>query len=247
MKKSKFIFITFLIFGCSDGSVVERWTDGTVKTKLFIDGNNECYEYYGEHNNVIEEGCYYGKEKNGKWITYFENGNTKTITHYQHGILGGEYIRFSEEGAMLEKILYIDGFAEDKMKADDNQSLTKAEGGKEIENFIRPYNNLPHIVNFDDDNGFHSIGQKKDGRKVGEWRYFHSNGNLWAKGEYLDQSYSDVEIGDLEDERLKLFPKEKLLKKGIWEIYNNKNKLRYKVHYKLENNKYTSKVKKMKD
>ena len=108
--------------------MVERWADGTVKTKCFVDGNTKCYEYYGQTNQLIEEGCFYGQEKNGKWISYHDNGQIKTITNYQHGILGGDYMRFSKRGKMLEKTLYIDGFSEHKMNPSDNQSLTLNEG-----------------------------------------------------------------------------------------------------------------------
>ena len=133
------------------------------------------------------------------------------------------------------------------MKANDNQSLTESEGWQDVENFVRVYDNIIPTINYYDATGvIHSIGEKKDGRKIGEWRYFHPNETLWAIGEYLESSYYEVKIGDLEDVRLKIFPKEKLLKKGVWKFYNPQKKLRYKVFYKIKNNMYTSRVERIK-
>lgn len=240
MKKSKFIFFTFLIIGCSESSVIERWSDGSVKTKCFIDGNNKCYEYYDEANQLAEKGCFLGDEKNGEWTTYYDNGEVKTITHYQHGMLGGEYMQFSEEGKLLKKILYINGMEENKMKARDNQSLQLTKEVLVMNEVVSNEIGTKKYRAFYDDGVLKSIGIKKEGLKYGIWKYFHPDGTLWATGKYLPKIIDDkVEVGQ---RVFDFFEEEKYVKTGKWNFYNPEKELTCQVVFKFVNNKYTCKV-----
>jgi len=218
---------------CSDYSVIERWEDGSVKTKSFKDGNQVCFEYYNSDQVLFEKGCFLGDEKNGKWTTFYNNGNVKTISHYQHGNLGGDYKRFSENGKLLEEKLYIDGFEENEMKAFDNQSYQQPE--YEVVNGV-------HKEFFENGNP-KSVGKMRDGVKIGIWKYFYQKGSVWAKGRYLPKvtnHKTKIEKGDNFDVNLLL--EDKYIKTGKWKFYNPQKELIREVIYRFVNNTYTYKV-----
>jgi len=240
MKNSKFIFFTFLIIGCSDSSVEERWADGTVKTKCFVVGNTKCYEYFSETNRLIEEGCFLGEEKNGKWITYHENGKVKTTSYYQHGKLGGEYVRYSKGGNIEEETLYIDGFAEEKMKATENQSFQLTKEVLVMKEVIVDKKRTKKYREFYDDGALKAIGYMRKGKKSGIWKYFHPDGTLWASGKYLPKIINDnVEVGP---RVLDFIEEERYIRTGKWNFYNPQKELTCQLIFRFVNNKYTCKV-----
>jgi len=50
------------------------------------------------NNKLVESGTFNKGLKNGKWISWYEDGNIKEICYYRKGILNGKYILLDESG-----------------------------------------------------------------------------------------------------------------------------------------------------
>ena len=115
------IFLLF-IFSCSDknkvvdGKVTSYYENNTIKEiKTYVDGKVEDFKTFDELGNLEMESINIDS-LNSKIMTYYKNGNVKTLTHYKRlntnvlrkdSEMIGKYILYFENG---EK--YLEGYRE---------------------------------------------------------------------------------------------------------------------------------------
>ena len=116
------LFIFLFIFSCSDknkvvdGKVTSYYENNTIKEiKTYVDGKVEDFKTFDELGNLEMESINIDS-LNSKIMTYYKNGNVKTLTHYKRlntnvlrkdSEMIGKYILYFENG---EK--YLEGYRE---------------------------------------------------------------------------------------------------------------------------------------
>ncbi|HOY33271.1 MAG TPA: hypothetical protein PKW80_15430 [Bacteroidales bacterium] len=100
------LFLFVFLFSCSTRIVeetVETYPDGTPKVIRFYkdDGNKRVLFketlYYPNHQKYME-GEYRNGKRNGKWTSWYQNGNEMSIHHFNDGVDDGEMTVFYENG-----------------------------------------------------------------------------------------------------------------------------------------------------
>lgn len=91
---------------------------------------------------------------NGKWLTFYQNGNLKSIENWRDGKLNGKYIIYLKNGTKSLETFFTEG------KDDGNYYIYNENGTIKIEGcFIK-------------------------GKPAGHWKYFDRNGKLLKTATY---------------------------------------------------------------
>jgi len=115
MKRAiQFIFIVIVIIGCKQNTIIESfYPDGELKEKKILNSKNDTLNYLSYHyylegglSNVIK---YVNGLREGKYTTYFKNGNINTNSTYKGGKLNGIVHVFNDDGSNLRESYYVDG------------------------------------------------------------------------------------------------------------------------------------------
>ena len=102
-----------------DGEVKDYYMDGSLQsvfTPVYIDyadSNKDFFEgkfiSYYKNGNKEKEHDYYNSQVNGKFILYFENGQVKAILEYANGVEHGEQYLYYKTGKLKRYYLYDKG------------------------------------------------------------------------------------------------------------------------------------------
>ena len=123
MKKLFYIlFISLFIFSCTkkdkvlDGTITSYYENNTIKEiKTYVNGKVEDFKTFDQSGNLEMESINIDS-LNSKIMTYYKNGNIKTLTHYKRlntnvsrkdSEMIGEYILYFENGKK-----YLEGYRE---------------------------------------------------------------------------------------------------------------------------------------
>lgn len=90
----------------------------------------------------------------GKWLSFYPNGQLKAIENWKKGELNGKYVLYNDKGIKIFETCYLAG---------KNHGIFK----------LFHDNGKPHI-----------IGQLRNGENVGIWSYYDENGKLTGKVTY---------------------------------------------------------------
>ena len=120
MKNLILLFISLVLFSCSkkdevlDGTITSYYENNTIKEiKKYVDGKVKDFKTFDELGNLKMESINIDS-LNSKIMTYYKNGNVKTLTHYKRlntnvlrkdSEMIGKYILYFENG---EK--YLEGY-----------------------------------------------------------------------------------------------------------------------------------------
>jgi uncharacterized protein len=139
--------------------------------------------------------------KQGKWYTFYDNGNVKTEGIYKDDKKNGYFKEYTENGDLISVAKFIN----DK-KQEDAEEITKLDVENEYypdgklkasgtyrngipEGIRREYNKEGEIErSFIYKKGY-VIGEgivKEDGTKEGHWKEYYSNGTLQSEGDYKE-------------------------------------------------------------
>jgi antitoxin component YwqK of YwqJK toxin-antitoxin module len=146
------------------------------------------WEFYYENGNLKTTGIYKNGLENGAWINYYENGNIYDSVNYLNGRKEGKCISRYENGNILQEGYYKHDQEEREWKSYyDNGNILEeifynSDGDVEIKNSwsadgqqIIENGNGCYIA--DGKNILYS-GEIKNGRRIGIWEYFFTNGKL---------------------------------------------------------------------
>ena len=201
-----------------EGYTKYYFPDGKLKMEIpFIKGLEQgLAKEYSEEGNIItlieyKKGFIIDRQKinrrdqnnlkQGRWYTFYENGNVKSEGNYIDDKKNGYFKEYSENGDLLTLFKYIND-----VKQEEAEEITKLDiqneyypGGKikasgtyrngVAEGIRREYDTAGRIVgSFIYKNG-NVIGEgivKENGAKEGHWKEFYSDGSLRSEGDYND-------------------------------------------------------------
>jgi len=139
--------------------------------------------------------------KQGKWVTFYQNGNEKSEGYYKSGIKNGYFKEYSEDGNLVSITKYVDG--EIKKDASEIAKLdiktiyystgqVKSMGSYKDnikEGVTREYSPEGKIIAAKIYKDGIVIGDgivDEQGFKQGPWKEFHDSGELKSVGKYVD-------------------------------------------------------------
>lgn len=151
LKKILFILLCLnLLFSLNSFSAISEVNKSDLKVKNTIYYlNDELYT----GKAIAKKDRFYFKEgkANGKWITFYSNGNIKSIINWEEGKLSGKYILYESNGQKSSEAVYYQG---------------KENGA------YKTYHKNGQI---------RMSGQYEMGKPVGTWEYFDKNGKMTGR------------------------------------------------------------------
>ena len=186
--------------------------------------------------------------KQGKWYTFYENGNVKTEGNYIDGKKNGYFKDYTENGDLISVSKYINDILQEEAaeitKLDvrneyypDGKIKVRATYRNGVpEGIRREYNKDGEIEkSFIYQNGI-ITGEgivKEDGAKNGHWKEFYPDGSLKSEGEYKDDKpvgewkyyYADGKL----EQKGKYTNSGKLT--GTWKRYFNNGQMMIEEEY----------------
>lgn len=118
--------------------------------------------YEKKNNHIFSGKMTFNKDRfyfengrpHGKWLTFYDNGNIRSIETWKNGKLNGKYVLYHENGQKIFETTYING------KDDGDYKLYHSNGFLQVK------------------------GQFKNGTPIGKWKYFNDKGILIGSGDY---------------------------------------------------------------
>jgi antitoxin component YwqK of YwqJK toxin-antitoxin module len=176
---------------------------GNIVSNGIIDreGNKqgEWKDFFNTGKRKKDEGAYKNNLRDGKWIFYFENGNTEQIGSYKNGKENGEWIRYFESGKTYVDENFYSGKEDGMYTEYDSLGNVITQG-----EFLEGEKEGDWIVKIND---FMAKGKYVAGLLDGKWKYFYDDGTLMFEGNYIQGNadgkhryyYPD---GSLKEERI---------------------------------------------
>jgi len=128
--------------------------------------------FYTTDGKKVSEGKMKGRDREGKWITYHQDGTSLMITsHYQKGLLEGLKEVYYIDGTLAQKETYVNGKKDGvSIEYTKESNILRELNYKDdkLEGFAKMYNGLGIL----EVEGFY-----KNNRKHGMWKYY-KNGKL---------------------------------------------------------------------
>lgn len=154
MKRCKILIIIF-IFSLTK-LFANEWVD--ISNIKEYDGlvylKNSNIPFTGKVKDEKDRIYYKNGRPTGKWITFFKNGNIKSIENWYDGKLNGKYVIYQENGKKVMQTRYLNG---------------KDNG----EYFLFHENGVLQVK-----------GNFRNGKPIGIWKYYNSKGKLKGKADY---------------------------------------------------------------
>jgi antitoxin component YwqK of YwqJK toxin-antitoxin module len=175
-----------------DGAFISYYENEKIEmTGVYKDGKrDELWEFYDEEGNKKEEGSYRENIKEGQWTTYYterSGGRKKTEENYKRGKKDGHWTYYREDGTKLEEVTYKEGqmdgpFVEYHLNG--NKKIEGINRNNQIFNAIYFHQNGDKINGLqtieDDRNSMMEIGSFIDGKKDGEFNYYHFQREMFS-------------------------------------------------------------------
>ncbi len=122
--------------------------------------------YFNIDGKLRTKGNMVGRDRVGKWIYYFPNGNLFSEETYKNGKLEGELINYYKNGKVLETTQYVNG---------NKNGVSKKFSDKGV--LIEEVNYLKDVLNgkgkyFELNGNLKEEGIYKDGVRYGKWEYY---------------------------------------------------------------------------
>lgn len=132
--------------------------------------------YYTTSKTLSTEGESYdqfNKQKEGEQIHYYANGNVESVSHFSNGQRNGAFVSYFPEGNMKDSAIYFFN------RPIGHYASWHMNGNPEIvANFDTLGNGKGVLVSFFSNGNVAHKGRFDFGfRKVGQWNYYHVNGN----------------------------------------------------------------------
>ena len=109
--------------GKTKGMVKCYREDGTIEREALTEGDFKGYfKFYNEDEKITSEGNLLNDStKIGKWIEYYENGNTEYIWDYKSGKLNGICSTYYENGVLEGILIFEEGYLKDTVGMYDSE------------------------------------------------------------------------------------------------------------------------------
>jgi TonB family protein len=143
----------YYLNGKKDSTWKEYFSDGDLmSTYQCKSGKMSGFyrEYHSGNSKILKlEGVYFNDIKNGTWSEYHSNGKLSQLFVYENGIIkDGPFISYHENGKIEKLGQYKNELMSDSLKYFDENGVLRSEG------------------------------KMLEGKKIGVWKVFYSNGEL---------------------------------------------------------------------
>ena len=157
----------------------------------------EKFKKYYTSGKIKTEGQFFDNQKTGEWISYYENGEVKSVRNYKAGELNGyQKIDYSQ-------VLYMEGYSKNGQKTGTWKS------------YFKENNQLKYLKHFDD-----------YGNSTGKWESYYDSGELHLIENYSINMTDGKEIEYYKNGKIyTVGNKRNSIKIGTWKIYNEKGEL----------------------
>jgi len=222
-----------------------------IKNSILITKKNESFKDYYPSGKLKTEGQFIDNKKTGKWVSYYENSEEKSIRNYKEGELDG-YQKMD-----YSQVLYMEGYSKDGLKIGTWKSYFKENKQLKYLKHFDDYGNatgewksyydsgeLFLIENYSSNkatgkqieyfkNGnISSIGEKRNEQNDGIWKYYYEDGTLLCEREFENGVANGKYIQYFKNGKVhKIGTKQNFKKVGTWKIYNNQGDLIETVSY----------------
>ena len=152
MKNKVFIIVFSLLLSISAFSnpMKVRKKDLKVIEKIYYLQDSEV-PFTGKVREGREILYYLPGRQDGKWISFYKNGNIKSIVNWKDGKLNGKYVIYENNGRKSTETIYKDG----------------KENG--------------YYFLYNPNGTYRTKGAYSMGKPIGEWEYYDKNGKLTNK------------------------------------------------------------------
>ncbi|MBK7213533.1 MAG: toxin-antitoxin system YwqK family antitoxin [Bacteroidales bacterium] len=157
------------------------YQNGQIRTVLnyVAEGNTAtCINYYPSGRKMAE-GSFFGKQKDGSWSYFNEQGELASEESYTKGLPSGIWKVYYEEKKLMEEFTYVAGKKEGKWKQFFPNGSIKAEGV-----YRNGLMQGPAVFYFPDGQ-IMSKGEYRDDLKEGVWVNFKRDGSKESTMTYL--------------------------------------------------------------
>jgi antitoxin component YwqK of YwqJK toxin-antitoxin module len=161
--------------------------NGELKARqIFNDDGSSRTKMYWDNGNIAAKGNFNKKkEKDGKWIYYFETGDKESEVTYSDGTMDGEKTDYYKNGQVLMEVEYKDGVK-------DGEYTFYFDSGQVREKGFYS-NGLRHgeFVYYEPNGVMYEKGIYRNGKRVGKWKIRNNEGEMetiiYIKGERADR------------------------------------------------------------
>lgn len=209
------------IDGVIDGDYKEYYANGDLYSVInFMDNKRHGKEtQYYWNKQISMEASYKNDALNGPYLTYHPNGNKKEVGQSVDGFFNGAWQVFYDDGTLNAEYNYNNGALHDLYKTYDTDGKLSSEFQYRKGEIIsyKFYDKSGNILVTKRKKGgeffyegYHANGNKSaeglydiSGGKIGEWKFYNTNGSLREEGEYQNDNPINIhkgyyESGDLE-------------------------------------------------
>lgn len=155
--KFNFILLFFIITLTSFSVSKSAYDYEIIEKNGIIYLKNETSPFTGKVISKKDRNFYVNGKPHGKWLTFYPNGNLKSIESWKNGKLFGKYILYQENGTKIFETTYLNG------KDNGNYFLFHENGQIQVQ------------------------GRFKNGIPKGIWKYYNSKGKLTGKATYPEE------------------------------------------------------------
>ncbi len=163
------------ITGKKEGVYKEFYLNGNLKKKGYYSKGTEAGTWEEYHNNGKLELSYQRSSKgksDGQFYELFDSGDTSRIGHLKGGKLHGMDVLYSSRGKVYSKILYKKGIIKSYQYFDSLGTVLSEGKNKQVVYDVYGYKS------------FEGTKKGKKG-KTGLWTYYHKNGQVSKKINYV--------------------------------------------------------------
>ena len=180
---NSFYFLLLIVFAACGGGSTATAPASTVNltgfTQTQIDGGGTKAVKKNAAGKIIEEGILINGQKNGAWITYFEDKDdrVKTLANYVNDKPNGVFLTFTNRGQIETQTSYVNGIYDGvytKYRFGNVEESATYINGKMEGTFKQFYNN----------NKIKLEAGYKNGKQHGLYKYYDEDGNVMMEYEY---------------------------------------------------------------
>ncbi len=212
------ILIALILFQCKTNKEENKIEN--IKNVISITKENKKIKEYYTSGKLKTEGQFYDNEKTGKWVSYYESGEIKSVKNYKNGKLDG-YQKMD-----YSQVLYMEGHSKEGLKI----GIWKS--------YLKKNNQLKYLKHFDN-----------YGNAIGKWEDYYDSGELFSVENYFDNKANGKQTEYFKNGNISSVGEKRNGKnEGIWKYYNERGTLIYEREFKngVETGKHIKYLKKIK-
>ncbi|MGY0392649.1 toxin-antitoxin system YwqK family antitoxin [Bizionia sp. KMM 8389] len=176
------------------------------KTKSSENLTTNFKDYYSS-GLLKTEGYLLNNKKTGKWVSYYENGEVKSVRNFKDGKPDGyQKLDYSQ-------VLYMEGYSRNGLKIGVWKS------------YFKDTNQLKYLKHFDN-----------HGNKIGEWKSYYETGELYLTETFFNNQANGKETTYFKNGNVYTTGlKQDGQKVGTWKTFNEDGQLRNTEVYDSKN------------